>query len=112
MGRPARRCSSPCLWGCRMGNNALLQAALDYAARGWAVLPLCPGGKNPRIPKEEGGRGFYDATSDAAQIRSWWARWPNANLGVALRASGLVLVDVDHKNGTKPGLETLARAAR
>ena len=63
--------------------NRLLEAALAYAARGWAVLPLhtptgggcscrdrkCRSiGKHPRTL-----HGVKDATTDAAQIRTWWA---------------------------------------
>jgi hypothetical protein len=36
-----------------------------------------------------------DATTDRAVIEKWWARWPNANVGVALGSSGLVAIDCD-----------------
>lgn len=75
--------------------NDLLAAALAYAARGFAVLPLTPGTKFPLA----GGHGALDATTDAAQIRAWWAATPAANIGVAAGVSGLLLVDVDAKNG-------------
>jgi len=70
-------------------NDDLLQAALAYAARGWAVFPLTPGDKLPVIRKEDGGRGVYDATCDPDVLRQWWARWPDANIGVAAGASGV-----------------------
>jgi putative DNA primase/helicase len=76
--------------------NPLLQAALEYAARGWHVFPLKPRGKTPLIPKERGGRGLYDATTDPAQIHSWWALYPQANVGIRTGAcSGLVVIDAD-----------------
>lgn len=31
-------------------NNDILEAALGYVDRGWAVLPLAPGGKEPFAP--------------------------------------------------------------
>ena len=78
--------------------NDLLSAALAYAARGMAVFPLAVGDKIP-ISKEAGGHGVLDATTDAAQIRAWWTATPCANIGVAAGVSGLLLVDVDAKDG-------------
>src|SRR4051794_16012295 len=93
------------------------RAALDYAARGWHVFPLhsvrdgvCTcregsdciqgHGKHPRTAS-----GFKDASSDPDQLRSWWTRWPDANVGIRTGAeSGIVVLDVDVKSG---GLESL-----
>ena len=73
----------------------MLHAALAYAERGWAVLPLQPLGKKPI--NEMGSRG---ATTDPAQIRRWWTESPNANVGIATgSASGITVLDVDRKNG-------------
>jgi hypothetical protein len=58
-----------------------LDAALAYAARGWPVLPLR--GKVPRIRKAAGGSGVHDATTDLEQIKQWWTKWPDANIGIA-----------------------------
>ncbi len=71
--------------------NPLLRAALCYAARGWRVFPLRPGGKVPLTAS-----GFHDATTDPASLRAWWARHERANIGVATgAASGLWVLDVD-----------------
>ena len=79
--------------------NALLESALAIAAAGWAVIPLhtpidggcdCRGpacsspGKRPRTKN-----GLSDATTDVDQIRKWWNRWPDANIG-AVVPSGYV----------------------
>src|SRR5258708_4431274 len=55
-----------------------LEYALAYARVGFAVFPCRPRGKEP-ITKH----GFKDATRDEAQIRKWWTRWPDANIGIA-----------------------------
>lgn len=90
-----------------MDDTASLDFALRYAAHGFAVLPLhsvrdgrcsCgkPGcanaGKHPRT-----AHGAHDATTDEADICAWWARWPDANVGIAL--DGLVVIDTDPRNG-------------
>ena len=98
-------------------NNPLLAPGLAYAQRGWPVLPLhspkgqacsCRNpdcrhvGKHPRTL-----HGVKDATTDAATIRTWWAKWPDANIGIATGSiSGLMVLDVDPRHG---GLESLRR---
>lgn len=69
----------------------MLDHALDYAANGWVVFPLA--GKIPRT-----SRGHLDATTDRDVIRSWWTRWPAANIGGRVDRRLLVL-DVDPRNG-------------
>jgi Bifunctional DNA primase/polymerase, N-terminal/YspA, cpYpsA-related SLOG family len=67
-------------------------AALAYAAHGVPVLPLR--GKLPLIPKRSGGHGVHDATLDPDQIRSWWERWPDANIGLRCGTS-FDVIDVE-----------------
>lgn len=79
----------------KTAGGAYLAAALRYAERGWAVFPLGPRSKAPAT-----AHGFKDATTDEEQIRAWWARTPDANLGVATGApSGVVVVDLDGPTG-------------
>lgn len=88
-----------------MSDNPLLEAALDYAARGIPVIPLhnpqdrkcsCGNpacdriGKHPRTK-----RGILDATTDPGVIRSWWWSWPTANIGLAM-GNGWAALDADH----------------
>ena len=74
----------------------ILPHALQYANDlQWAVFPCRPGEKVPATP-----HGFKDATKDTKQISRWWADIPTANIAVATgAASGLVVIDVDQKNG-------------
>lgn len=85
--------------------------ALAYARRGWRVHPLyevdpqaqrcacwrstdCPDkqrGKHPRLPGWQ-----KEATTDEAQVRAWWGRWPSASVGLATgAASGVWVLDLD-----------------
>jgi hypothetical protein len=74
------------------------RAALAYADR-WnlRVLPLLVGAKEPHgrsVP-----HGYLDASDDAEVIERWWARAPNANVGIACAPSEIVVIDVDPRNG-------------
>jgi hypothetical protein len=72
-----------------MSGNALLEAALRYAAQGWAIFPLKPRDKVPST-----AHGLKDATTDVEQIRQWWQREPAANIGYAT-GNGIAVVDID-----------------
>jgi putative DNA primase/helicase len=83
--------------------QTMLDAALAYAARGWPVFPCSPVTKAPLTPKEtiKGAKdgGLYLATTDEAQIRGWWKRWPKAMIGVRTgAATGGFVVDLDPDN--------------
>lgn len=85
--------------------------ALELLVLGWSVLPMhsvssgrctcgctsCAApGKHPRIAWE----GLTDRLPLEEEVRRWWGRWPEANLGVVTGArSGLVVIDVDPRNG-------------
>lgn len=104
MGRGVKvpsKCGSP---------NPCHKAARRYASRGWKVLPLhgidpetgrctcgdaeCSSqGKHPRTRN-----GLKDASSDPAVIDAWWAKWPDANVGV-VTGDNLRVYDMDPRHG-------------
>jgi hypothetical protein len=71
--------------------STFLEGALRSAARGFRVHPLKPETKEPLTH-----HGWKDASGDEAQVREWWAKWPNANVGIACGPSGVCVVDCDH----------------
>jgi len=71
-----------------------LAHALAYANWGIPVLALKPGSKAPA-----GGHGFKDATVDQATIRGWFEKQPDAGVGLYPGGAGLLVLDVDVKNG-------------
>jgi Bifunctional DNA primase/polymerase, N-terminal/AAA domain len=74
-------------------DTTFLDTALECIARGWHVFPCKPKTKTPQLMG-----GFHGASNDRAQIENWWATFPDANVGIALRKSGLVVFDNDHGN--------------
>ena len=87
------------------------EMALAHARAGRPVFPCGPD-KRPAVPKSEGGAGFKDATTDEGQIRAWWARWPEALIGMPTGAvTGTFVVDIDVKAG-KQGAESWAALTR
>lgn len=79
----------------------LIEYAIAYAKRGWPIFPLKPLKKIPLTV-----RGFKDATTDSRTIHEWWARWPDANIGLPTgKISGIGVIDIDPRHG---GDESLA----
>ena len=95
--------------------------ALAYAGIGWKIFPVhgfrpdgtctcgqvaspegqtsCTPGKHPAISGWNSS-----ATSDASIVEQWWNDNPHYNIGVVCNQSGLVVIDVDPRNG---GLDSL-----
>ena len=102
-------------------SHDLARAALQYAERGWPVIPLhsftargCSCGqadckspaKHPRTT-----HGVKDASCDPAVISEWWTHWPDANIGIVTGPeSGILVLDVDGKQGEESLVELKGRA--
>jgi hypothetical protein len=102
-----------------MPRKSHLDIALEYARR-WHVLPLawvgdagicsCRNGADCKSPGKHPltKNGVKDATQDEATIRTWWRKWPQANIGICTGVeSGITLLDVDPRNGGTESLEHL-----
>ena len=85
-----------------VGSDMLLDTgnrgqALDYAERAWAVLPLLPRKKDPHFDLVQ--RAYLSATTDKKLINFWFDYDQNINIGIACYQSGLVVFDIDYRNG-------------
>jgi hypothetical protein len=94
--------------------NERLEAALAYARRGWFVFPVPPGKKKSYVAeKNKWGSGLkWGMTKDEALIRKYWARWPEANVGLPTGPkNGFWVVETDTKKGghRDDGREALKR---
>jgi len=80
-----------------VNESSLEEAALTYVSPAYKflVFPCAPGDKPPALPRGRGPGGFYGATANKDQIKRWWSAHPDYNIGIALRLSGLAVVDID-----------------
>ena len=102
-----------------MNSYMMMDAANQYASKGWALWAVFPlhnapdgrcscdkpdctsPGKHPRTR-----RGLRDASTDPWKLREWWTEWPEANVGVRTGSeSGIVVLDVDPRHGGDESLK-------
>jgi putative DNA primase/helicase len=93
--------------------------AKAYANLSWPVLPMhnivdghcsCSLGQDcgrpGKHPRTE--HGAKDASTDLVQIRRWWRKWPDANVGIRVgEDAGIIVLDIDPRNGGSATLEAL-----
>lgn len=94
--------------------SKVLQAALEYVAMGFHVIPLyavengicncearenCDNpGKHPRVSWTK----YQDDPATSKKIRGWWKYWPKSNVGIVTgKGSGIIVLDVDGPMGEK-----------
>lgn len=88
-----------------------LECALKYAEIGWYVFPVhyvhkgqCSCGKKDCNERDKGKHpatpnGHKNATHDTKQIKRWWTKNPNWNIGIAVGPrSNLSVMDIDPRN--------------
>src|SRR5512135_230734 len=94
-----------------LGSESMLGLALFYASLGWLVFPCwwiahgscacggrkgCSPGKHPMTPG-----GLKSATTDPDQIRAWWGRCLDANIGMRTGPeTSIWVLDVDGEKGS------------
>jgi len=84
-----------------------LDVALSLASAGWYVFPV---NSDPKADKRPFVNWNDAATTDPETIATWWSTdYPTAYVGVHTGRSGLVVVDIDEKNG-KSGSDNLLEA--
>ena len=72
----------------------LKQAASKYAEKGWRIFPITPNEKAPPLyPWRD------NSSNNPDQVKKWWAEHPNANIGLDCGKSGIIVIDVDLKQG-------------
>lgn len=97
-------------------SNILLESAIKYAKRGWAVFPTREVESKPFIVVTKSGEkktktmpvkspycreGFTEATKNVSIITEWWKKYPEAGIGIFCEASNLVVVDIDVRDGKR-----------
>lgn len=87
-----------------MANSDLLDAALAYTDQGLRVFPVAQN-KQPLTPN-----GFHDATTDRDQVTAWFSA-DVAGIGAPV-PEGVLIVDVDIRNGGGKSMRELKRAHR
>ncbi len=82
------------------------EAALQYASYRWSVIPIRSRDKRPMIKWQI----YQQRHAEADEIRQWYRRWPNANVGIVTGLiSDLVVLDIDPRHGGDQSLSVWER---
>ncbi|MFD1423405.1 bifunctional DNA primase/polymerase [Laceyella tengchongensis] len=96
------------------------EMARRYFDMGLKPIPLCWPDRNGRCacPKNHTeaknigkapllGEGYQEAEVTKEKIERWWTRWPDANIGILLEPSNLLVVDLDGEEAIQEGNKRL-----
>jgi hypothetical protein len=75
----------------------LVTAAVELAEHGLPVFPCVNQPRGPEDKRPLTAHGFKDASCDPDLVRKWWARWPDALVGVPTGIR-FVVIDIDLKH--------------
>lgn len=81
----------------------MIEQVKKYQSLGLHLYPLSP---NTKIPFK-GSNGFNDATNDLQQLLKCWTDTPGANVGLYLKPSRLIVVDIDRHEKATDGIENM-----
>ncbi len=117
VGRPDEPAESDTRWWFNVPERLhYLRAALDYQVCGFVPIPVAAGSKHP--PKGFDLDALFDRLErgerlSTEEIKSWWARWPDAQIGLITgAATGLIVLDVDGEDVELPGGVPLTPAVK
>ena len=75
-----------------MTGHQMLEKALAYQKIGWSVIPIKPETKIPHVR----WKTKQKKRATEAEIKSWYTKWPKANVGIVTGSvSGVVVLDFD-----------------
>lgn len=79
----------------------MLEYALQYLRRGWSIFPVNAAAK---IPLVKWGQ-YQDRLPTEEEVRQWWAKWPDADIGLATGPlSGVAVLDLEHEGLAQIGM--------
>ena len=91
--------------GSTKGAKSSLEAALEYHDQGRSLIPIEPRGKTPLVQ----WRPYQERLATEDEIRDWWTKWPDANIGlIAGEVSRIIVIDID--SGRVEDVDETARA--
>ncbi len=80
----------------------MLNHALTYLKLGLSVIPLEPKGKKPLLD----WKPYQSRLATEIGVRDWFAKWPDANLGVVTgNVSAICVVDLDGPEGLQSAIQ-------
>lgn len=102
----------------------MVEHALEYLSMGFPVFPVCSplmgvhqhrlsGGRMADCPPDKRGKNPMTSWKSCQtglpsqdEVRSWWRRWPSANIGMATGAlSGVIVLDCDNGEARQLALD-------